>query len=203
MKNLGLLTLIALVFFGASCGKRETSATNTNSNAVNSTENGNANQTSEKISAPKGLKPSEPCGWFEESLQLKAKEYKQSPSMPELSYCVQVKPLANNSSFEYHAIGNAEIIKKFFVYVRVHERHTAKQKEASHKILALAAMEIADRASGNTLTEEILGAILSGDTKEFKLDPSADSTKPQLKTVSVEKEKRTEGWSVMTVTLEF
>ncbi len=203
MKNIGLLILIALMFLGASCGKRETTVANTNSNAVNLAENGNANQTSEKVSAPKGLKPSDQCGWFEESLQLKAKEYKQSPSMPDLSYCVQVKPLANNSSFEYHAIGNAEIIKRFFVYVRVHERHTTKQKESSHKILALAAMEIADRASGNTLTDEILGAILSGDTKEFTLEPSADSTKPQLKTVSVEKEKRPDGWSVITVTLEF
>ena len=123
--------------------------------------------------------------------------------MPDLSYCVQVKPLANNSSFEYHAIGDAEIIKKFLVYVRVNERHSAKQKEDSYKMLSLTAMEIADKAGGQKLTDEILAAIVSGETADFILPPGDDKSKPQLKTVSVENEKRTEGWSVMTVTLKF
>lgn len=203
MKNSGLLILAIFMFFCVACQKQETSAVNANSNVVNSTKNDNSNQKREQVSAPQGLKPPEPCAWFEKSLDLKAKEYKQSPSMPDLAYCVQVKPLANNSSFEYHAIGNAEFINKFFVYVRINERHSAKQKEDSLKMLSLTAMEIADRASGNKLTEEILEAILAGETKEFTIEPSADSTKPQLKTVSVENDKRTEGWSVRTVTLKF
>ena len=203
MKKLGLLTLIIFTLFGAACQKQETSAVNASSNAVNSAKNDNSNQKSEQVSAPQGLKPPEPCGWFEESLKLKAVEYKQSASMPDLSYCVQVKPLANNSSFEYHAIGNAEIINKFLVYVRVHDRHSAKQKEDFYKMLSLTAMEIADRASGNKLTEEILRAIMAGETKDFTLEPGADLTKPQLKTVFVENKNRGDGWSVRTVTLKF
>ena len=204
MKKLGLLTMIMFTFLGAACQKQETSGmTNTNSNAVNSTKSENSNQKSEQVSAPKGVKPPEPCKWFEVSLKLKANEYKQSPSMPDLSYCVQVKPLANNSSFEYHAIGDAEIIKKFLVYVRVNERHSAKQKEDSYKMLSLTAMEIADKAGGQKLTDEILTAIVSGETADFILPPGDDKSKPQLKTVSVENEKRTEGWSVRTVTLKF
>ena len=182
MKNLGLLTIVGFVLLGAACQKQGTSVTNVNT--VNS------NQKNEQVSsAPKGLKPSEPCGWFEESLKLKANEYKQSPSMPDLSYCVQVKPLANNGSFEYHAIGNAEMINKFLVYVRVNERHSAKQKEASYTMLSLAAMEIADRAAGQKIADEILKAILSGEPADFILPPGDDKSKPQIKTVYVENEK--------------
>lgn len=211
MKKIGLLTMIILTLLaGGACQKQGTSAaaSDANSTAVNSTENGNADQASSRqppqaASAPKGLKPSEPCGWFQDSLQVKAEEYKQSPSMSDLYYCRQLKPLANHSAFEYHAIGDAETIKKFSVFVRVNDRHSAKQKENSHKMLALATMEIADRASGHTLTSEILTAILSGDTKKFTLEPSADPTKPQLKTVSVENNKRNDGWYSMNATLEF
>ena len=203
MKSLGLLTIASLILFSAACQKPETSNAKTNSNAVNAKTDENSNQTSEQVSAPKGLKPPEPCKWFEESLGLKAVEYKQSPSMPDLSYCVQVKPLANNGSFEYHAIGNAEIIKKFLVYVRVNERHSAKQKEDFYKMLSLTAMEIADRAGGQKLTDEILTAIFSGESADFILPSGDDKSKPQIKTVYVENEKRTEGWSVRTVTLGF
>lgn len=198
MKNLGILTIVAFMLLNSSCGKLGTSEANTNSSVVNS------NQKNEQASsAPIGLKPPEPCGWFEELLKLKANEYKQSPSMPDLSYCVQVKPLANNGSFEYHAIGNAEIINKFFISVRVNERHSAKQKEASSTMLSLTAMEIADKAGGQKLTDEILAAILSGEPADFILPPGDDKSKPQIKTVYVENDKRTEGWYVRKVTLKF
>ncbi len=203
MKNLGLLIITGLILVSAACQKTETSNAKTNSNAVNAKTDENSNQRIEQVSAPKGLKAPEPCGWFEKSLDLKAKEYKQSPSMPDLSYCVQVKPLANNGSFEYHAIGDAEIIKKFFVYVRVNEKHSAKQKEDSYKMLSLTAMEIADRAGGQKLTDEILKAIVSGESADFILPSGDDKSKPQIKTVYVENKNRGEGWSVRTVTLGF
>ncbi len=66
-------------------------------------------------------------------------------------------------------------------------------------------MEIADHASGIKLSKEILTAILSEDTQEFTLDPGADPTKPQLKTVSVQTEPKPDdrGWYAIKVTLKF
>lgn len=209
MKTIGLMMMIILTMLaGAACQKQRaiSSSADANSTRDDSAGNGSADRASSETEtppAPKGLKPSDPCGWFNDSLEIKAEEYKQSPSIPDLYYCRQLKSLANQSAFEYHAIGDAETIKKFSVFVRVNERHSAKQKENSHRMLALAAMEIADRASGHQLTNEILTAILSGDTKEFTLDPDGDPTKPQLRIVSVENNKRNDGWYSMNATLEF
>ena len=67
----------------------------------------------------------------------------------------------------------------------------------------LTAMEIADRAGGQKLTDEILTAILSGESADFILPSGDDKSKPQIKTVYVENKNRGEGWSVRTVTLGF
>jgi hypothetical protein len=195
MKNLGCLILIALTtLFGASCGKKEISAAPNggNSNAADLKTNGNSNQKSEPLSTAEmvRLKPSAPCGWFEESLKLKPVAYEQSLTMPDMYYCVQVKPLVNQSNFEYHVVGDAEKVKYLYVSVRPGARNDLKQDAQLQNMLTLAAQEALDKASGQKLTEEILDALLMSETKDFTLEPGDDKTKPQVKTVSIKKQNR-------------
>lgn len=191
IKKIELLMLVVLMILTASCGKQETSATIVNSNAADSKADGNSNQKNEPISTETvRLKPSAPCGWFEESLKLPPKEYKQSPTMPDMYYCVQVKPLVNQSNFEYHVVGDAEKVKYLDLSVRPGARNDIKQDGQLENMLTLAAQTALDRASGQKLSEEILDALLLGKTEDFTLEPGDDKTKPQVKTVSIKLENR-------------
>jgi hypothetical protein len=193
MKNLGLLTLLVSIMFGAaSCGKHEAAAVNANSNAAVSKTNENSNQKSEQVSSAETvrLKPSAPCGWFEESLKLKPEKYEQSATMPDMYYCVQVKPLVNQSNFEYHVVGDAENVKYLYVSVHPGARNDIKQDAELQNMLTMAAQETLDKTSGQKLSEEILDALLMSETKDFTLAPSDDKTKPQVKTVSIKKQMR-------------
>ena len=210
MKSSGLFLLIALFVFGASsCAKKETivSANSGNSTAVDSKTSENSNQKSEPVSAAEivRLKPSEPCGWFEESLKMKAEKYEASPTMPDLHYCTMVKPLINQSNLEYHVVGDAENIRYLYISVHSGARNDIKQDAQLQNMLPFAAQEILDKTSGQKLSEEILNALLMGETKDFTLEASADKTKPQIKTVSVEmKDRDRKPWKfIKSIKLEF
>jgi len=197
MKNLGLLILLAFMAFNASCGKQETSAANTNSNAVNPAKNGNSNQTSEQVSAPKGLKPSEPCGWLETSLALdiKTKEYKESSYTPGRYDCDQAVVLVNGSQFNYSASGDATTIKQLYVAVSIRPSNTAKQKDALMALLFDAANQVAEKAGGQKLTDEMLMSIIAYERKEFTLAPGEDTTKPQIKSIITNEYKDNDTYS--------
>ncbi len=72
-------------------------------------------------------------------------------------------------------------------------------------MLPLAAQDILDKASGQKLSEEITDALLMGETKDFTLDAGANTTKPQIKTISVEKKNRDgKPWKyIKSITLNF
>lgn len=194
MKNSGLLMLCVFVIFGASsCAKQETFAVNPeNSNSAVSKTNANSNQTTESVSNAETvyLKPSAPCGWFEESLKLKAEKYEPSATMPDMFYCIQVKSLVNQSNFEYHVVGDAERVKYLYLSVRPGARNDIKQDALLNNLLTQTAQDALEKVSGQKLSEEITDALLMSETKEFTLEPSADKTKPQVKTVSIKKEAR-------------
>lgn len=186
-----LIILGSLIFFSAACRTPETNSLKVDSNTVNSTQNETADQNAEQIStAPKGLKAPEPCGWFEKSLGIKAREYKQNFVEPSEYYCSQAKPLVNNSGFEYRALGTAENVNEFYLAANFSPKNNEKQDSSLREMLSLAAMEVADKAGGQTLTDEILTAIRSGESGDFIIAPGADSAKPQIKTVYVEKIER-------------
>ena len=178
MKTLRALAIVAFVLLGAACQKQESPATNTSGQ--------NSNQQIEQASAPKGLKAPEPCGWFENSLGMKPLEYRQNSVEPSKYYCAQAKPLVNNSGFEYRALGDATTVNEFYLAVNISPRNDEKQNANLHRMLSLAAMEIADKAGGQKLTDEILTVIESGESRDFILPPGADQTRPQIKTVYVE-----------------
>ena len=183
MNNLGLLTIILIGLIGGACQKQATE--NTKTNATTNTYS-NSNQKTEQASGPKGLKAPEPCGWFEKSLGLKTNEYKPNSVEPSKYYCSQAKPLVNNSGIEYRAHGDATTVDEFYLAANISPRNSDKQNSDMHTMLSLAAMEIADKAGGQKLTDEVLAAILSGETADFILPPGDDRSKPQIKTVYVE-----------------
>lgn len=186
MKNLGLLMMFCLIVFSAACGKSETSAAN--ANAVNLKTEETSNQKSEQISSavpPVSLKAPEPCGWFEKSLKLKTEEYKEFPTSPGKYACGQGKGLVNYSSFTYNVTGDATTVKELYVGVTMRPQNTEKLKTDLMKLLWVAANEVAEKAGGQKLTEEMLTAIVSGEEKEFPLEPGADAAKPQIKTAFV------------------
>lgn len=186
--------LISFVLFGAACEKRETSAANTeNSNAAVFKTNTTFNQTTESVSNAERilLKPSdEPCGWFKESLKLPAKKYEQSPTMPNIYHCVQVKLLINQSNFEYHVVGDAEKVKYLYFSIHPGARNDIKQDAQLQNMLTLAVQDALEKVSGQKLGDEITHALLVSETREFTLEPGADKTKPQVKTVAIKKEAR-------------
>jgi len=133
------------------------------------------------------LKAPEPCGWFEKSLGLKPQEYKQNFVEPTQYYCQQTKSLVNNSGFEYRALGSASEINEFYLSANVSPRNSAGQNADLHKMLTLAATEIADKTGGQKLSDEIAAAIENGQSGNFILQPGEDKSKPQIKTVNVER----------------
>lgn len=180
MNNLGLLTIVLSGLIGAACQKPGATIANTESNTVNS------NQMVEQVSGSKGLKAPDPCGWFEKSLGLKARDYHPNSVEPSKYYCSQAKPLVNNSGIEYRAHGDATTVDEFYLSANISPKNSEKQNSDLHAMLSLAAMEIADKAGGQKLTDEVLAAILSGETADFILPPGEDKSKPQIKTVYVE-----------------
>ena len=110
--------------------------------------------------------------------------------MPDMYYCIQVKPLVNQSNLEYHVVGDAENVKYLYISVHSGARNNLKQDAEMANMLDLAAQDILDKVSGQKLSQEIVNGLLMSETKNFTLEPGADKTKPQIKTVSIKKEYR-------------
>lgn len=183
------IALAALAVFALACQTQDANRGQTNQTGPNTS--ANSSLATEKTSASKGLKPPAPCGFLETSLQMKAGEYK---ALDETSYyCQQVKPLVNSSGFDYRARGNSSVINELYLALNLSTRNNETQNGDLHKLLALAAAEVLDEATGQQLPDEVSAAILANETREVTLpadDASAD--KPQVKTVSVEHIERNE-----------
>ena len=166
-------------------------AGNANSNTNVSANNANSNQKSEQVSTLFGLKPPEPCGWLEKSLSLniKTEAYKESSYTAGRYDCNQAIVLVNRSQFNYTATGDAKTVKQLYVSVSIKPENTAKQKDELIDLLWDAANQVAEKAGGQKLTEEMLRAIIAYENKEFTLAAGEDSTKPQIKSVLIDEYK--------------
>ena len=183
------MILAAVALFALACQNQDANKTQTNQTAT--TPNVNSKTASEKTSVSRGLAPSAPCGFLEASLQMKAGEYK---ALDETSYyCQQVKPLVNSSGFDYRARGNSSEVNELYLALNLSTRNNETQNGDLHKLLALAAAEVLDEATGQQLPEEVSTAILSNETRDFILPADgAGADKPRVKTVSVEHIERNE-----------
>ncbi len=130
-----------------------------------------------------GLKAPEPCGYFEQSLGIKAEQYRSSSG--EQYSCSQLKKLANSSTFRFQAYGNATFINTLVLDIFIFPQNTDAEKREMSQMLSSAAIEIADKASGQKLNAELIPAILFGESRDFTLAPGADGATPQIRTVSV------------------
>lgn len=185
------LLIIALCLAISGCSKSATSNqtasnTSTSANSANANAKESAPSASERASVPKGIKAPEPCGYFADSIGLKPAAYKSNSVSPERYDCMQSKPLVNYSGIVYTATGDVNNVNEFYLALNLSGKNNDKQNADLHELLALAASEIADRAGGQKLPEDVLRAILSSETKDFTLEPNAGETKPQLRTVAVE-----------------
>jgi hypothetical protein len=186
-----LMIAVALSLAISACSKSATNnapASNTtlSANSANTNAKESAPSASERASAPKGIKAPEPCSYFADSIGLKPAAYKSNSVSPERYDCMQSKPLVNYSGIVYTATGDVNNVNEFYLALNLSGRNNEKQNADLHELLALAASEIADRTGGQKLPEDVLRAILSSETKDFTLEPGADETKPQLRTVAVE-----------------
>ena len=174
------------------CGflnRSDKNSSNLSANNANSNTKSNSNQKSEEVSTPIALKPPEPCGWLEKStgLKLKTKEYKEHSYEPGTYDCHQGIALVNDSSFGYNLAGDATTIKQLYVGIKIGPKNTAKQKELLQSVLWDAANQVAEKAGGQKLTDEMLMAIITNEKgKEFTLAAGEDPTKPQLKSVFID-----------------
>lgn len=176
-----LLVMLSCAFFSAACQKQNAATTNTN------TANTNAEKKIEKASGPKGVKAPEPCAYFESSIGLTRKEYKANPANPARYYCSQFKPMVNYSGLVYEASGDANMINEFYLALNLSKANNEKQNGDLQQLLALAVTDIADKASGQKVPEDVLRAILTGETKEFPIEPNANETRGQIKTITVQR----------------
>lgn len=182
-----LAMLVVSVLAATACQNQDANRAQTNQAAVNAA---NSNQASQ-AAASKGLKPPEPCGFLEKSLQMKAGDYK---AIDETSYyCQQTKLFVNYSGFEYRALGSSSEIKELYLALNLSTRNNEKQNADLHRLLALSAAELLDTATGQKLPDEAATAILSDETKEFTLAADgAGADRPRIKSISVEHIARSE-----------
>lgn len=180
-----LLVMLSCAFYSAACQKQNAATTNAN-NA--NTANTNAEKKVEKASGPKGVKAPEPCAYFESSIGLTRKEYKANPANPSRYYCSQFKPMVNYSGLVYEASGDANLITEFYLALNLAKANNEKQNGDLQQLLALAVTDVADKASGQKVPEDVLKAILVGETKTFDIEPNANETRGQIKTIAVQRD---------------
>jgi hypothetical protein len=184
------LSLVATyLILNLACGFLNRSENNSSNLSAN---NANSNQKSEQqVSAPKDLKAPEPCGWLEKSLSLnlKTEPYKESSYTPGRYDCDQAIVLVNRSQFNYTATGDATTVKQLYISVSIKPENTAKQKDELIDLLWDAANQVAAKAGGQKLTEEMLRSIIAYEKKEFTLAAGEDPAKPQIKSVVIDEYK--------------